>query len=134
MQLNACQGLPQKTHLQVTVVYALQRSLKRPFMMQGLLAATNAAIRAAQKRAQTERPRLQSRARQGKLQAALIDAQTAAAVAQQLIQGQYLNLPWLVCLMWRTLLQGFEVQDCSSFKRSAADYCRLRQITLVATV
>jgi len=64
-------------------------------MMQGLLAATNAAIRAAQKRAQTERPRLQSRARQGKLQAALIDAQTAAAVAQQLLQGQSLTLPWM---------------------------------------
>ena len=55
--------------------------------VQGLLAATSAAIRAAQKRAQTERPRLQSRARREKLQAALRDAQTAAAAAQQLLQG-----------------------------------------------
>ena len=55
--------------------------------VQGLLAATSAAVRAAQKRAQTERPRLQSRARREKLQAALRDAQTAAAAAQQLLQG-----------------------------------------------
>ena len=55
--------------------------------VQGLLAASSAAIRAAQKRAQTERPRLQSRARREKLQAALRDAQTAAAAAQQLLQG-----------------------------------------------
>lgn len=55
--------------------------------LQGLLAATCAAIRAAQKRAQMERPRLQSRARRDKLQAALADAQTAAAAAQRLMQG-----------------------------------------------
>ncbi len=99
--LECLPRLPQQNDLEVTIVYTVQMSQKRPFIMQGLLAATNAAIRAAQKRAQTERPRLQSRARQGKLQAALIDAQTAATVAQQLMQGQYLALTRHVCLMWR---------------------------------
>ena len=54
---------------------------------QGLLAATSASVRLAQKRAQTERPRLQSAARREKLQAALRDAQTAVGAAQELIQG-----------------------------------------------
>ena len=62
-------------------------------ILQGLLAATSAALRAAQKRAQTERPRLQSRARRDKLQAALSDAQTAAAAAQQLMHGKCASLP-----------------------------------------
>ena len=62
-------------------------------ILQGLLAATIAALRAAQKRAQTERPRLQSRARRDKLQAALSDAQTAAAAAQQLMHGKCASLP-----------------------------------------
>ena len=56
-------------------------------MRQGLLAATSASVRLAQKRAQTERPRLQSAARREKLQAALRDAQTAAGAAQELIRG-----------------------------------------------
>ena len=47
----------------------------------------SASIRLAQKRAHTERPRLQSAARREKLQAALKDAQTAVAAAQELIQG-----------------------------------------------
>ena len=62
-------------------------------LRQGLLAATSASIRLAQKRAQTERPRLQSRARREKLASALKDAQTAAAAAQALIQGAGRHAP-----------------------------------------
>ena len=66
---------------------ALVQGLTCMMMRQGLLAATSASVRLAQKRAQTERPRLQSVARREKLQAALIDAQTAVGAALELIQG-----------------------------------------------
>jgi hypothetical protein len=56
-------------------------------MSQGLLAAMGAAVRAKLRGAQAAQPRLQSRGRRERAQAALLDAAAAIQAAQELTQG-----------------------------------------------
>ena len=96
---------------------------------QGLLAATGASMRAKLRAVQAAQPRLQSRVRRERAQAALLDAATAVQAAQDLTQGGSSLLPQSIsaagtCPCWHVLVTQDE-QYVSSTVSIVQTWCSM---------